>query len=294
MNPQEPRTDKMSELPLVSIGVTTFNRPDGLLRTLDRITSQTYQNLEIIVSDNCSPDERVEQVAREFVARDPRIQYFKQDRNYGPSFNGRFVRTQATGRYFMWAADDDYFESPNLVERLLEAAHGNILTFPNVNLSAHGEVHRQRLFHNVYGDCKTGYDYLLASCDAGWGYPFYGLYNLDEFEKHELEFNFDEDLRYYNEGTFLHTIFLTGRVKFVPDVYMNFDTQAQRANDFLLLKSYTSYTKRRVLIHLRSKLEVRQKLRTLRVLLKRHIKYEIGLVLSALKKLVGLSEQPEK
>ncbi len=274
---------KIDERPLVTIGVPTFNRPEGLRRTLDRITKQTYTNLEIIVSDNCSPDERVEQIMREFVASDCRIQYFRQRQNKGASFNGRFVLRQASGRYFMWAADDDYFENSNLVEKLLEAARNHILAFPDVNQSADGQIIRSSLLQKVYGNCKDEYDYLLAWCDAGWGYPFYGLYNLREFEEHGLEFKFDDDLGYYNEGTFLHKVFLTGRIKFVPDIYINFDTQAQRPSNFLLIKSHISYTKRLVLIHLRSKLEFRKKLRTLKILLRRHSKYEIGLLISASK-----------
>ena len=34
--------------PLVSVGIPTYNRPEGLRQTLDCITFQTYKNLEII------------------------------------------------------------------------------------------------------------------------------------------------------------------------------------------------------------------------------------------------------
>jgi len=274
---------KIDELPLVTIGVPTFNRPEGLRRTLDRITKQTYTNLQIIVSDNCSPDERVEQVMQEFRERDSRIQYVRHSQNRGSSFNFKFVLEQAGGRYFMWAADDDYFESSNLVEKLLEAAQNNVLAFPDVNLSAHGETFSHNLLQKVYGNCRDDYDYLLAWCDQGWGYPLYGLYNLEEFEKHGCEFKFDEDFSYYNEGTFLHKLFLTGGVKFVPDVYINFDTQAQRPDALTALKSFTSYTRRTLLIHLRSKAKLRKKLGALRIILKGYSRYEIGLFLSASK-----------
>ena len=90
--------------PLVSVGIPTYNRPEGLRRTLECITGQTYRNLEIIISDNCSPDPAVEQVTRSFMAQDARIQYFRQPENKGAAFNFKFVLEQATGEYFMWAA----------------------------------------------------------------------------------------------------------------------------------------------------------------------------------------------
>lgn len=60
---------KMEEGPLVSVWIPCYNRPEGLKRTLECITGQTYKNLEIIVSDNCSPDPEVERVGREYASR---------------------------------------------------------------------------------------------------------------------------------------------------------------------------------------------------------------------------------
>ncbi len=160
---------KNDELPLVTIGVPAFNRAEGLRRTLDGITKQTHKNLEIIVSDNGSPDERVEQIMQEFLASDSRIQYFRQTQNKGESFNFKFVRGRASGRYFMWAADDDYFESSRLVEKLLEAVQNNILAFPDANLSADSQTTHHSRFQEVYGNCRDEYDYLFAWCGDGAG-----------------------------------------------------------------------------------------------------------------------------
>ena len=102
--------DILTVEPLVSVGIPTYNRPDGLRRTLECITGQTYKNLEIIVSDNCSPGTEIEEVVREFMARDSRIQYYRQGENKGPMFNFNFVLEKATGEYFLWAADDDIHE----------------------------------------------------------------------------------------------------------------------------------------------------------------------------------------
>jgi glycosyltransferase involved in cell wall biosynthesis len=96
--------------PLVSVGIPTYNRPEGLRRTLECITGQTYKNLEIIVSDNCSQGEETENIVKEFMSKDSRIQYFYQEKNGGPLFNFNFVLQKATGKYFMWAADDDEWE----------------------------------------------------------------------------------------------------------------------------------------------------------------------------------------
>lgn len=106
--------------PLVSVGIPTFNRPNGLRRTLQHICDQTYRNIEIIVSDNASPGPATKEVVEEFASRDSRIKYFQQPKNIGANDNFRFVLRQASGDYFMWAADDDEW-SPLFVESCLAA-----------------------------------------------------------------------------------------------------------------------------------------------------------------------------
>jgi hypothetical protein len=93
--------------PLVSIGIPTYNRPQQLRKTLTSITCQTYSNLEIIVSDNCSSDDETQEVVQEFMETDSRIRYFRQDENIGMFYNFKFVFDVSKGDYFTWVADDD-------------------------------------------------------------------------------------------------------------------------------------------------------------------------------------------
>ena len=110
--------------PLVSIGIPTYNNPDGLYKTLNCIAGQSYKNLEIIVSDNASPDIRVQEVLAAFMAGDNRIRKYRQEKDIGVDMNYIFVRQQATGKYFMWAQDDDWW-SNRFIERLVEGLESN-------------------------------------------------------------------------------------------------------------------------------------------------------------------------
>jgi Glycosyl transferase family 2 len=93
--------------PLVSVGIPTFNRPEGLAATLANIRTQSYDNLEIIISDNASPDPRVAEIARTAAAIDPRVSYSCASSNAGAKANFELVLTKSSGVFFMWAADDD-------------------------------------------------------------------------------------------------------------------------------------------------------------------------------------------
>lgn len=109
----------MSSRPLVTIGIPTYNRPEGLRRVLEAALAQTWPDLEIIVSDNASPNPEVAAVIAEFMARDQRLQAFRQPENVGAFRNFLFVLERASGEFFMWLADDDAI-APHFVRSCVE------------------------------------------------------------------------------------------------------------------------------------------------------------------------------
>ena len=91
--------------PKVTIAIPTYNRADDYLKqTLKSALNQTYENIEIIVSDNCSTD-NTEAVVNSF--NDSRIRYFRQQENIGANNNFNFCLKQAKGEYFLLLLDDD-------------------------------------------------------------------------------------------------------------------------------------------------------------------------------------------
>lgn len=108
--------------PAVSIGLPVYNGGAQLRQVLDSLLAQTFEDFELIVSDNASTD-TTEALCREFCARDRRVRHVRQSENIGGSANFKFVLNEARGRYFTWAAADD-LRSPDFIEeniRFLEA-----------------------------------------------------------------------------------------------------------------------------------------------------------------------------
>lgn len=107
-----------AKAPLVSVGITTYNRPEFLQLALDGVLRQSFGNLEIIISADCTPCEKTKAILQEYAQRDSRIRLFNQPTNIGPPANFQFVLKQATGDYFFWADDDD-LRDERWVEMLL-------------------------------------------------------------------------------------------------------------------------------------------------------------------------------
>jgi glycosyltransferase involved in cell wall biosynthesis len=87
---------------------------------VESVLAQSYADLEIIISDNCSSDE-TEETCREVAAIDPRIRYVRQPQKLTATENFRYVFEQSIGEFFLWAAHDD-LRSANYLEVLVLGA----------------------------------------------------------------------------------------------------------------------------------------------------------------------------
>lgn len=105
-------------LPLVTVGIPTYNRSRILPRAIKSILNQTYKNIEIIISDNCSTD-KTASICKSYANSNKHIRYFHQSSNYGYLFNYLFVLRLAKGKYFMWASDDD-FRNPTYIKDVVD------------------------------------------------------------------------------------------------------------------------------------------------------------------------------
>jgi len=92
--------------PRVSIGMPVFNGEKYLKEVLDSILAQTYQDFELIISDNASTD-NTSQICRAYAAKDNRVRYYRNKRNLGAARNFNRVFELSSGEYFKWAAYDD-------------------------------------------------------------------------------------------------------------------------------------------------------------------------------------------
>src|SRR6266576_6222332 len=104
-------------MPLFSIGVTTYNRVELLVETLNSITAQTFGDFEVIVA-NDNPNRTV--TAESLGVSDPRIRFVNNPKNLGELDNMNSLLALSRGRYFTWIADDDLYAS-DFLERANDA-----------------------------------------------------------------------------------------------------------------------------------------------------------------------------
>jgi glycosyltransferase involved in cell wall biosynthesis len=110
-----------NETPLLTIAVPTYNRAQYLDQLLSKILEQISDDarVELIVSDNASPDSTFEVVSG-YLNRGAAIRYIRNETNVGADRNILQCYEQASGKYVWILSDDDLIE-PGTVQRVMNA-----------------------------------------------------------------------------------------------------------------------------------------------------------------------------
>lgn len=122
-------TESRASGPLVSFVVPCYKHGHFLVDCVESILSQTYSNFEILVMDDCSPDD-TPVIARSFV--DLRVRHIRNEVNLGHLANYNKGISLAKGEYIWLINVDDYLRRPYVLERfvtVMEATPGAAYVF---------------------------------------------------------------------------------------------------------------------------------------------------------------------
>lgn len=111
-------SEKIEIKPQVSIGLPVYNAELFIRKKIESLLEQTFTDFEIIISDNASTD-LTSKICEEYVKKDKRIKYIKQEKNRGAVWNYNLVLKKAKYDYFLWVAADDIL-SPKFIEKNID------------------------------------------------------------------------------------------------------------------------------------------------------------------------------
>jgi glycosyltransferase involved in cell wall biosynthesis len=100
----------------VTIAIPTFNRSCLAVRAVRSAISQSYRDIEVVVSDDVSTDDTAKRIGE---IQDPRLAFYRQPQRLGLVRNFDFCLRAATGEFFVLVGDDDVL-LPEAIERLVE------------------------------------------------------------------------------------------------------------------------------------------------------------------------------
>jgi glycosyltransferase involved in cell wall biosynthesis len=138
--------------PTVSFVVPCYKLAHLLPECVNSILSQTYGDFEVLIMDDCSPDNTAE-VARSF--RDPRMKHIRNEPNLGALANYNKGIGLSRGKYVWLISADDYLRRPYVLQRYVDVMDANPrvgFTFcPGVGVKNGKET--GLIGYSTYGDC---------------------------------------------------------------------------------------------------------------------------------------------
>lgn len=170
-------------IPLVTIGIPTYNRHELLARAISSTLSQDYPLIEVIISDNASTD-GTDDLCHRFCKEDDRIKYIKQSFNIGPGANFSEVLSMASGMYFMWLGDDDWIDACYISECVsILSTNTDVALVSGTPLyyRAGNKSHKGKMFDLLDRYWATRvFRYYLNVTDNGM---FYGVMHTKQLQK---------------------------------------------------------------------------------------------------------------
>lgn len=204
----------MNSVPRLSIGLPVYNGERYLAESLDALLGQTFEDYELIISDNASTD-GTEEICRTYAARDSRIRYFRQDTNIGACPNHNYTFHAARGELFKWTSYDDLY-GRDLLRRCVEALDAR----PEVVLAhSHQAIidGAGRITHTVDYPLDTDVESAPARFRsllfAVGGDDFYGVIRSEVLRRTPLNNSY-----HHSDRTLVAELALAGRFHQVPEV----------------------------------------------------------------------------
>ncbi len=220
----------------VSIGVPVYNGERFLREALDSAVAQTYQDLEIIISDNCSTD-ATQSICEEYAAKDSRIKYVRQQSNIGAAPNFNFVVHEATGQYFKWLAHDDII-APTFIEecvKILDSEQDVVLAYTMVKLIDENSKVCDMYEAGLSFDQPTQHERFRSQVYPHRCHEIFGVMRIEELRKTDMIGSYS-----HGDGIMLAHMSLFGKIYRVPE-YLLFprihDDQSRK-----MLKDRASYS----------------------------------------------------
>ena len=140
----------------ISVIVPVYKVEKYLNRCIESVVAQTYENIEIIIVDDGSPD-KCPQICDEWKNKDSRIQVIHK-KNGGLSSARNMGIHMATGEYILFVDSDDCIVS-DACEKLYAYANGVDLVVAEATIYENGKI-----IHRVHTNLKENYIYSGTEC----------------------------------------------------------------------------------------------------------------------------------
>lgn len=140
--------------PFFTLAIPHYKHHRYLEVVLDSLFEQTYKGFEILISDDCSPDDSNAVIPSLLQKSDCAFRYYAQTVNLGYDRNVRFCLRAARGRYVFLLGNDDALAGPDTLEKVAAMLHE--LDLPEVVFTNYEDWDSGEVVRRAHGTCALG------------------------------------------------------------------------------------------------------------------------------------------
>jgi len=177
--------------PRVSIGLPVYNGEKYLDEAIESLLKQTFDDFELIISDNASTD-RTKQICEKYARKDHRVSYFRNENNIGAADNFNKIFKLSSGEYFKWAAHDDICD-PDLLRKCVKALDENpdiVLCYSKVMVIDENGKFLRKYKYRLNGNNPKPYLRFLSQIRGHQCYEIFGLVRAEALKRSSLIGNY--------------------------------------------------------------------------------------------------------
>ena len=185
--------------PLVSVIMPVYNAEEFLDRSISSIINQTYDNLEVLLIDDCSTDNSYN-ILKEYAKKDKRIKVFHNQENQHVSETRNVGIRNSTGKYLYFIDSDDFIDN-DYIEHLVNTAekeNADVVVNPNIYQYKNGRK-KLNILTETFNKEKDNKNYNIIAIKV---FPsvYNRLYKKDIQEKYDIFF--DNTIKVGEDGIF--------------------------------------------------------------------------------------------
>jgi glycosyltransferase involved in cell wall biosynthesis len=182
----------MTEKPLISIALCTYNGERFLKQQLDSLIQQTYKNIEIVIVDDCSSDQTYD-ILQAYAEQYPIFHLHKNETQLGYNRNFEKALKLCAGELIAICDQDDIWR-PDKIEIQQEAIKDNLLVYcDSILIDGNGESMNYKItdklnFHRgsspeafLFFNCVSGHTILLKRKLLCHIFPFPANHSYDQW-----------------------------------------------------------------------------------------------------------------
>jgi len=215
--------------PLVSIVLCAYNGACYIRNQLDTIVNQTYDNIEVIISDDRSTDSTL-LVIEEFCQKYDFIRLYRNEYNLGLVKNFEKAIQLARGEYIALADQDDVWHLSKIKD-LIENIGENILIYHNssfIDYDGKKLTNETMATRNVMYDGRSCLPFIYSNCVSG---------HAMLFKRELVPFIIPFDKRFFHDWWIVYASLNKGSIKYLDKVLVQYRQHGRNVTDPLRINT---------------------------------------------------------